>query len=131
LWVELAIPVLIVGAGAAFTVFAIRQRKSQAALAAAPQKRKVVTLDNEGKVVKEEKEEYEKPAVSPVTTYRSSCYIRSCACVACACVSCACACACAGGHGAGCAKKGLIDCEKCPRKDECAEKKVQPKILNQ
>jgi hypothetical protein len=123
-WLDLVIPVLIVGVGAIFTVLAIRQRKSQAALAGTPQKRKVVTLDKEGKVVKEEEEEYEKPSVRPVTTYRSSCYIRSCACVSCACVSCACACACAGGRGAGCAKKGFIDCDKCRRKEDCPERRV-------
>jgi hypothetical protein len=35
----------------------------------------------------------------------------SCACVACAC---ACACACAGGGAAGCSRKSLHECRKCP-----------------
>jgi hypothetical protein len=127
----LVIPVIIVIFGAVLTFFAIRQRKSQATLTDTPTKRKVVTLDKEGKVVKEEEEEeYTKPSVRPVTTSRSSCYVRSCACVSCACVSCACACACAGGRGAGCAKKGFIDCDKCGRKGECRERKVHPKLLN-
>jgi|WetSurMetagenome_2_1015567.scaffolds.fasta_scaffold206113_1 hypothetical protein len=48
------------------------------------------------------------PSPGPTSTTHTSC---ACACVSCAC---ACACACAGGGAAGCSRKSLHECDKCP-----------------
>ncbi len=131
----LILPIAILAFSA---VYYIRRKQLRSNLSTPPlnlqKKHEEITLDKDGKVVKDvetddedkdknKEDEYTRPAVRPVSVYHS-CVARSCACVSCACVSCACACACAcaGGHGAGCAKKGLLDCEKCGRKETCTSR---------